>query len=177
MMNVTSKGDNAVFGRISALPLSTLGTRKGRDKTRSQDRDALHSLLPHTSFLMPQLRESLAHYLHFQHIFSSLKDTSSFQVLSIWADIKQDEEEAYGTTDGNVVRLNDSCDIRRGGTGDKNLIWPPRCKPSDKSQLNLSDLELKGGEATPDSLILDFGPLWLSVRVIVSEACDYADLP
>ncbi|KAF4591025.1 hypothetical protein EYR40_009623 [Pleurotus pulmonarius] len=115
---------------------------------------------------MPQLRESLAHYLHFQHIFSSLKDTSSFQVLSIWADIKQDEEEAYGTTDGNVVRLNDSCDIRRGGTGDKNLIWPPRCKPSAQSPLNLSDLELKGGEATPDSLILDFGPLWLSVAFL-----------
>lgn len=126
---------------------------------------------------MPQLRESLAHYLHFQHIHSSLKDTSSFQVLSIWADIKEDEEEAHGTTtNGNVVRLNDSCDIQRGSNGAQNPIWPPRCKPTAKSPLNLSDLELKGGEATPDSLILEFGPLWLSVCVIVLEPCAYVNL-
>ncbi len=125
---------------------------------------------------MPELRECLAHFLHFNNIFQTIKPHSSFQLLHLWADAKDgkgsqpsDEDKKYHVTNGLVVCLDDSCTIKRGTNHRQTPIWHPRCKPKAKGYLPLSALELKGGEGTSRAILLDFGPLWLSVSTISSS--------
>ncbi|KAF4564956.1 hypothetical protein EYR40_011129 [Pleurotus pulmonarius] len=129
---------------------------------------------------MPELRECLAHFLHFNNIFQTIKPHSSFQLLHLWADTKDgkgsqpsDEDKKYHVTNGLVVCLDDSCTIKRGTNHRQTPIWPPRCKPKAKSYLPLSALELKGGEGTSRAILLDFGPLWLSIAYLTHTSLQW----
>ncbi|KAF9489088.1 hypothetical protein BDN71DRAFT_1435628 [Pleurotus eryngii] len=101
-------------------------------------------------------------------------------LLHLWADAKDgkghqpsDEEKKYHATNGLVVCLDDSCTIKRGTNHRQTPIWPPRCKPKAKDYLPLSALELKGGEGTSRAILLDFGPLWLSIAYLMHTSLQW----
>ncbi|KAF4571715.1 hypothetical protein EYR40_008235 [Pleurotus pulmonarius] len=133
---------------------------------------------------MPEIRECIAHHIHFQHVFSKLNaENTNFRLLNLWADAKDgkegkpsDEERKYHATDGKVMCLDSSCCIKRGTNRRQTPIWPPQCKPKGKGampEVVLSSLELKGAQGTARTIHLDFGVLWISIAYLTHMSLQF----
>lgn len=139
---------------------------------QASSRVASRHIVSYLPTSMPEIRECIAHFLHFQYVYNKLKSQeTNFTLLNLWADAKDgkgpgkfsDEEKKYNATDGKVMCLNSSCTIRRGTNHRQTPIWPSQCHPEAEEAIPLTSLELKGAQGTARTIHLDFGALWLSV--------------
>jgi hypothetical protein len=118
---------------------------------------------------MPEEREDCASFLVADNMLHSLRaEGASFRLRGIWVDATNQEAASAPAKSpqriGHVYRLSPDSKIKRGSRLNQTAVWPPLTQDTTVP-LALDDLELRGISNGCRAMKMDFGHLWLQVRL------------
>jgi hypothetical protein len=120
---------------------------------------------------MPEVRETVASAMCAKWGLEEYEDSPK-QVLGMFADMTDKEEEHFDAADGLVRELDGSeWEVLRGQTGGQTPLMPSQLLYSydgDRPEVAITDLEVKSTDFHERALLLDLGPLKLKVTTLAT---------